>query len=72
MDEQLAALHWAIRHMPPSEQVKQANQASQDLHGRLVADGYRSMSRDEARLERRYESISDSYRAQVLEAYRTR
>lgn len=72
MDEELAALHWAMHHRPPPEHVMKAHQAQADLWTRIKSEPYRPLTRDEKRLDRRYQSIHDTYVADVLDAYRDR
>lgn len=71
-DDELRALWWATRHLPPPEPVRKASQAQSDLWERVKRDHYRPLTRDEKRLQRRYKAVHDAYVADAVQAYHNR
>ncbi len=69
-DEKVRAAYWAMHTLPTPPGVVAASKAGADLVRRRVEADWPDLSRDERRLEARYERVIAAHDQLVLDAYR--
>ncbi len=69
-DEKVRAAYWAMHTLPTPPGVVAASKAGADLGRRRVEADWPDLSRDEKRLEARYQRLIGEHDRLVLDAYR--